>query len=153
MALRNLAMDFEPAKKQTRKPKIKVISNKGKKVHAKVSSKTSLILSTLCVFSMLIILNYRYNLISEKNLTVQRLEIREDEVGALLTNSEIDYKKMVDISQVEAYAKQQLGMQEPEKNQMVYVGSNYKKQVVMGNNNGLLGNIISQIKQKINEIF
>lgn len=154
MALR--AYDFEPERKQkeTKKVQFKVIKNKNvNKNKAKKANKTSLVITTLLIFGMLIVINYRYNIISEKNLEVQRLQIAEAEANALVTNAEIEYSKMVDIVEVEAYAKQQLGMQEPEKSQMVYVGSEYNGKSVTGATQSGISNIINTIKQKISEIF
>lgn len=154
MALR--AYDFEPERKQkeTKKVQFKVIKNKNvNKNKAKKANKTSLVITTLLIFGMLIVINYRYNIISEKNLEVQRLQLEEAEVNALVTNAEIEYSKMVDIVEVEAYAKQQLGMQEPEKSQMVYVGSEYNGKSVTGATQSGISNIINTIKQKISEIF
>ena len=156
MAQSSVAYDFEPAKKTkvTKKPEFKIIKNKNLNKHkAHKSSKTSLVISTLLIFAMLIIINYRYNIISEKNLTVQRLQMAETEANALLTNAEIEYSKMVDIVEVEAYAKQQLGMQEPEKSQMVYIGSSYAENTISDSSENGISGIINTIKQKINEIF
>lgn len=156
MAQTNVAYDFEPAKKvkDTKKTEFKVIKNKNlKRIKARKANKTSLIVSTLLIFVMLVVVNYRYNVISEKNLTVQKLQIAETEAASLLTNAEIEYSKMVDIVEVEAYAKQQLGMQEPEKNQMVYVGSEYDGKKVSDSSESGATSVIDTIIQKINEIF
>lgn len=156
MAQSNVAYDFEPAKKvkDTKKPEFKVIKNKNlKKIKARKANKTSLVVTTLLIFVMLVVVNYRYNIISEKNLTVQKLQIAESEAAALLTNAGIEYSKMVDIVEVEAYAKQQLGMQEPEKSQMVYVGSNFDGKKVSSSTNSGITSVIDTIIQKINEIF
>lgn len=156
MAQLNVAYDFEPAKKvkSTKKPEFKVMKNKNlKKIKARKANKTSLTVSTLLIFAMLVVVSYRYNIISEKNLTVQKLQIAETEANDLLTNAEIEYSKMVDIVEVEAYAKQQLGMQEPEKNQMVYIGSEYDGKTISNSSKSGETGVIDTIIQKINEIF
>lgn len=156
MAQANTAYDFEPAKKvkDTKKPEFKVIENKNlNKTKARKANKTSLVVATLLIFAMLVVVNYRYNIISEKNLTVQKLLMEEAEANALLTNAEIEYSKMVDIVEVEAYAKQQLGMQEPEKSQMVYVSSEYTGRTNSISSESGFAHVINIIKQKINEIF
>ena len=154
MALRNYAYDYEEYKKVDKKPTIKLLKNKNinKNVKSK-ASKSSLVFATLCIFTMLIVINFRYNIISEKNLTVQRLEMAQVEAQGLLTAAEVEYSKMVDIVEVEAYAKQQLGMQEPEKSQMVYLGSDYNRQIVANDSQGFLGELINSVKQMISEIF
>lgn len=150
MALRNYAYDYEEEKKV----KVKLIKNKNLNKNIKTkANKSSLVLATLCIFSMLVILNYRNNIISEKNLTVQRLEMDQVEASSLLTAAEVEYSKMVDIVEVEAYAKQQLGMQEPEKSQMVYLGSNYNKQIVTNDAQGFFEGVVNSVKQMISEIF
>lgn len=151
MALRDYAVDYEDYRKPQKQNKFKIIkNNKKSKVHK--ANKASLVLSLFSVFSMLVIISYRYNIISEKNLEVQRLQISEEEVNAILTNSEVDYSKMVDITSIEAYATQQLGMQEPEKSQIVYLSGNYDTQYV-ANSNNVFANFVNNVKQKINEIF
>jgi len=154
LALRNYAYDYEEYKKVDKKPTIKLLKNKNinKNVKSK-ASKSSLVFATLCIFTMLIVINFRYNIISEKNLTVQRLEMAQVEAQGLLTAAEVEYSKMVDIVEVEAYAKQQLGMQEPEKSQMVYLGSDYNRQIVANDSQGFLGELINSVKQMISEIF
>jgi len=154
LALRNYAYDYEEYKKVDKKPTIKLLKNKNinKNVKSK-ASKSSLVFATLCIFTMLIVINFRYNIISEKNLTVQRLEMAQVEAQGLLTAAEVEYSKRGDIVEVEAYAKQQLGMQEPEKSQMVYLGSDYNRQIVANDSQGFLGELINSVKQMISEIF
>lgn len=154
MALRNYAYDYEEYKKVDKKPTIKLLKNKNinKNVKSK-ASKSSLVFATLCIFTMLVVINFRYNIISEKNLTVQRLEMAQVEAEGLLTAAEVEYSKMVDIVEVEAYAKQQLGMQEPEKSQMVYLGSDYNRQIVSNDSQGFFSSIVNSVKQMISEIF
>lgn len=154
MALRNIAYDYEDYKKVEKKPRIKLIKNKNIKKNVKVkANRVSLVFATLSIFAMLVVVNYRYNIISEKNLKVQRLEMAQVEAEGLLTAAEVEYSRMVDIVEVEAYAKQQLGMQEPEKNQMVYLGSDYDKQYISNDTQGFFSSIINTVKQMISEIF
>lgn len=84
-------------------------------------SKAAMIGSVLLVTGLFAILSCRYNVISEKNLEIQRLNITLNEVQTELTNAEIALSGMVDIEEIEAYAKQQLGMKEMSKNQIIYV--------------------------------
>ncbi|MBR5228107.1 MAG: hypothetical protein IKV94_05690 [Clostridia bacterium] len=155
MALGNFAYDYNSQRKEKveKGPSIRLIRNTNASKNRKAkASRASLVITTLSVFAMLVVISYRYNIISEKNLTVQRLEIEHTEAAALLTNAEVEYNKMVDIVEVEAYAKQQLGMQEPEKSQMVYLASDYEKQVISDSGN-FITKIVDDIKQKIKDIF
>lgn len=86
-----------------------------------VKSKVAVLGTILLISGLFGILSYRYNVISEKNLKIQRLNIALNEVRTELTNAEIALSIMVDIEEIEAYAKQQLGMKEMSKNQIVYV--------------------------------
>ena len=90
MALRNYAYDYDDYKKVEKKPTVKLIKNKNIKRIAKAkANRSSLVLTTLCIFAMLIVINYRYNIISEKNLTFQRFEMSQVEASALLTAAEV----------------------------------------------------------------
>lgn len=148
----NLAYDLEVAPKKEYVPNkkdFKVIkSNVNKKVKAK-KSKLSLVLTVTALFSMLIIVSLRYNVISEKNLELQRLQMEETDVNSVLAMTEIEVEKTIDKDTVESYAKQQLGMQKPEKSQMIYINSEYETKVESVENN----NIIQKGIDKLKEIF
>lgn len=148
----SLAYDLEVAPKKEYVPNkkdFKVIkSNVNKKVKAK-KSKLSLVLTVTALFSMLIIVSLRYNVISEKNLELQRLQMEETDVNSVLAMTEIEVEKTIDKDTVESYAKQQLGMQKPEKSQMVYINSEYETKVESVENN----NIIQKGIDKLKEIF
>ena len=66
-------------------------------------------------------MSLRYNIISEKNLELQRLKTEQTKIASLLATTEVELGKTIDKEKVEKYAKQQLGMQKPEKNQMIYI--------------------------------
>ncbi len=148
----SLAYDLEVAPKKEYVPNkkdFKVIkSNVNKKVKAK-KSKLSLVLTVTALFSMLIIVSLRYNVISEKNLELQRLQMEETDVNSVLAMTEIEVEKTIDKDTVESYAKQQLGMQKPEKSQIVYINSEYETKVESVENN----NIIQKGIDKLKEIF
>jgi len=124
--------EYFPNKKDFRivkAPKKIEKTNNAKKVQVKHKSKLSLILSVAALFSMAIIISYRYNLISEKNLQIQRLKMDQVAVNSELATTEVAIDKIIDKDTVESYAKQQLGMQKPEKSQIVYINSNYETKV------------------------
>lgn len=146
---RNLAYDFSeqyamPKRKINEQTEFKVI--KSKKTAIKPKSKVSLILSTTVIFAMLIILSYRYNLISEKNLDLQRQKNKLENVSSILATTEINLKQGNDLEYVENYAKQQLGMQKPEKSQIVYINADYKPEVTSQSNKNIFQNILDSIK-------
>lgn len=105
-------------KKDTIK-KIKEVS----KEKIKPKSKLSLVVSLGIVFTLCILMSLRYNIISEKNLELQRLRTEQTKINSELATTEIQVDKVIDKDKVESYAKQQLGMQKPEKNQMIYIST------------------------------
>lgn len=126
--------DYMPNKKdfkiiKTPKKVQKQSTNNVKKVKAQPKSKLSLILTVVTLFTMAIVISYRYNLISEKNLELQRLKMEQVTANSELATTEVLVDRIIDKDTVESYAKQQLGMQKPEKSQIIYINSNYETKV------------------------
>lgn len=114
----------------------------------------SVIVFILSVFAMTMLLTYRYNLISEKNLETIKLQNELSKVESSLLTSQIEVEQGTDLNKIEAYAKQQLGMQKPDKNQTIYVDTSSNTSVVeVENNNNNIQNIVDNIKDMINKIF
>jgi cell division protein FtsL len=130
-------------------PAIKNIVGKAQGIKTKPKSRLSLVLSVVAIFTMLIVLSYRFNVISEKNLELQRLNIESGKVKAMLATTQIEVDQIIDKDTVESYAKRQLGMQKPEKSQLVYINSNYETKVESVNE----GNIISKVVDKLKDII
>lgn len=131
LSVPELQPDYMPSKKDfrvIRNNKRQEISKTPKAKPAK-NTKLSLILSVVAIFTMCITVSYRYNIISEKNLELQRLKIEQTSVNSELATAEVALDRIIDTDTVEAYAKQQLGMQKPEKNQMIYINSKYETKV------------------------
>ena len=61
------------------------------------------------------------NIINEKNLKSQSLASDLTKAESALVTSQIDVEQNTDLNEIEAYAKQKLGMQKPDKNQTIYV--------------------------------
>ena len=109
-----------PEKKTVQKEeKFKLIKNTNK--NSIKTNKATLVLSTLMIFTMFMVITYRYNVISEKNLEVQQLKEDLEVAKSELATSAIALEQVMDVNYVESYAKQQLGMQKPEKSQLIYV--------------------------------
>ena len=159
IANRAYAYDLEVEKKEVEylpnKRDFTLIKNTVKKIQsasnikAKKKSELSLILSVVAMFAMFIILSYRTNLISEKNLELQRLSMKADNVNAVLATTEVKVSRVIDKENIETYAKQQLGMQKPDKSQLVYINSNYETKVESINE----GNIVSKVGDKLKDII
>lgn len=144
--------EYLPNKKDfklIKNPVIKNVVGKAQGIKSKQKSKLSLVLSVVALFTMLIVLSYRYNIISEKNLELQRLNIEAGNVNAILATTEVEVEQIIDKDTVEAYARQQLGMQKPEKSQLVYINSDYETKVESINE----GNIISKVVDKLKDII
>lgn len=147
---KNLAYDFN--RQQDReifiepKPKFKVLKSKNFKKKLKTKNKISLCFTTICIFTMLILLSYRYNLISEKNLNLQRKNIELDNIASIFTTTEISIKKGNNLKYIENYAKQQLGMQKPEKNQIIYINANYQTEVTNMQKENIFQKILDMLK-------
>ena len=163
IANKSYAYDFNMPETNTQyvpnKKDFKIIKNdknlkaqQGVKTHAKAQpkSKLSLVLSVLAIFTMLIVISYRYNLISEKNLSVQRLKMEKQTVDSVLATTEVNVGKIIDKDTVESYAKQQLGMQKPEKSQIVYINSDYEAKVEQVDNKNIFEKCLDTIKNLIN---
>lgn len=127
------------------KPKIKPASN---------ANKALFIISIISAFSILLLITYRYNVISEKNLTSQQLKSNLDAAEANLLASKIAVEQNTNIDYIEDYAKQKLGMQKPTSSQTIYVDTSDITQVVEAKENlNVIESIISKVKEIINNIF
>lgn len=133
------------------KPSQKVSSNK--KLELNKKAKTSTVLSILFIFSLSMILVYRFNIISEKNFQVQTLQKQLDKIQANETKSQIAVEQSTDLNSIEAYAKQKLGMQKPGKNQIIYVDNSIKDSVQSSDQKSIIDKIVSEAKKIIKQIF
>ena len=152
LSVPEIAPKYMPNKKDfkiVKSPK-KVENTKNvKKAKAEPKSKLSLVLSVVALFAMAIVISYRYNVISEKNLELQRLKMEQVTANSELATTEVAVKSIIDNDTVEAYAKQQLGMQKPEKSQMVYINSNYETKVEALGTENIFEKIIGKVKNLI----
>lgn len=126
-----------------------VSKTEAKKPKIKSKTKLSLILSVVALFGMALTISYRYNLISEKNLEIQRLKMEQVTVDSELATTEIAVERIIDKDMIESYAKQQLGMQKPEKSQIVYIDSNYETKVEQVETKNILEIGINKLKELI----
>lgn len=139
-------LDDHPQAKRTKARK----TVKKAVVDEKVKLKTVLMIS--CLFVMLMIITYRFNLISENNLTLQNLKTELERVQSNLAATEMGVEQSTDLTKIEAYAKQKLGMQKPDKNQVVYIDTAKDTSIVKETNQSFVDGIIESIKEYINNI-
>lgn len=135
--------------KLIKNPIVKNMADKVKGIKTKQKSKLSLVLSVVTVFMMLIVLSYRYNVISEKNLEMQRLNIESRNINTILATTEVEVEQIIDKDTVEAYARHQLGMQKPEKSQLVYINSEYETKVESINDDNIVSIVVDKLKDII----
>lgn len=119
-------------------------------VNEKIRTKTVFFVS--CLFVMLMIITYRFNVISESNLALQNLKTELERVQSNLAATQMDVEQSTDLTKIEAYAKQKLGMQKPDKNQVVYIDTSKDTNVVKENKVSFVDGIIESIKGYINNI-
>lgn len=127
---RKYAYDYDeepPEKKRKQKESVTIKEKPQIKVNNK--SRVKLIASIIIVFSMFMVITYRYNLINEENLEVQGLKKELKRVAAEVSLAQIELEQNLNLDTVENYAKQKLGMQKPEKNQIVYVDTRQEEHV------------------------
>ena len=126
----------------------KVSNKKAKK------TRTSSVFMVLCIFSMALVLVYRYNVINEKNLESQALANDLSKIEAVLFSSQMDVELNTDLNQIEDYAKQKLGMQKPDKNQTIYVDTSKSSNLVkVKNDTSFIQNVTEKISEFFNKIF
>lgn len=124
------------------------------KQKVKAKNNVSIIAFILGVFSMAMVITYRFNVISEKNLEVQNLKSELTKVESSLLTSQIDVEQGTDFNKIEAYAKQQLGMQKPDKNQTIYVDTSLNgSSVEIEGSVNVVNKIVEGIKDIISKIF
>lgn len=118
------------------------------------SKKVVTVCGVLCAFCMTMVMSYRYNLINEKNLKTIELKSDLEAAQANLLNAQIAVEQSTNLTEVEAYAKQKLGMQKPDKNQIIYVDtSNVSSNISVSKNLNNTSSIFDNIKQKITNLF
>lgn len=147
-AARKIEYIEERRKTQVRKNR----TNKVKKTNTK--KRTSSIVMILCIFSMALVLVYRFNVINEKNLKSQSLADDLIKAESALLTSQMEVEQNTDLNQIESYAKQKLGMQKPNKNQTIYVDTSKASNLVeVQETSTFLQDIQEKITNFINKIF
>ena len=134
------------------KPKSNNIKKVVKKPVINEKSKIKTVFLISCLFVMLMVITYRFNVISENNLALQNLKTDLDRVQSNLASTQMDIEQSTDLSKIEAYAKQKLGMQKPDKNQVIYIDTSKDTNVVKETNISFVDKIIESIKGYINNI-
>lgn len=135
-----------------RKTNTTIKRNVSKKSYARVQQvqrrkNASMVAFILCGFTMSVIITYRFGLINEKNLMVQKLESDLETVSSQAATAQIEVDQNTDLNSIEAYAKQQLGMQKADSSQTVYIDTSQELNKVQVNQEAsIIEKIINYIK-------
>ncbi len=135
-------------KKEIAKPRIKRVYKSKSKEISKIKPSTVVMLA--CFFLMLMFVVYRSNVISEKNLAVINLRSELDKVESNVAATKMDISQNTNLEEIEAYAKQKLGMQKPDIDQVVYVDTSKNINVESSENLNFFEQLIQTIKEYIN---
>lgn len=99
----------------TKKEKRKINDQPTKKMQMKIY------VSIAVLFAVIMFVSYRYTLINAKNIELQALKKEYKKVVSEVNLANIDVESKYNLTSVEEYAKQKLGMQKPDIKQIVYV--------------------------------
>lgn len=125
-----------------------------KNVQKRTKLNYSLVTFTFTAFIMTMVITYRFNIINEKNLQVLTLKDKLASAEAALLKAQMEVESQTDLNKVEAYAKQQLGMQKPDKNQTVYIDtSKVSNSVYTNQDTTMLNKVIDKAKTFLINIF
>ena len=159
MAAAKLYEDYYQSDSTARKIKTSqnnnVYKNTRKSKKTSVAKSASYVLpSILAIFVMMLVITIRYTIINEKNLQTISLKSDLEKVESNLFSSKIAVEQNTDLTKIEAYAKQKLGMQKPTKNQIIYVDTSENTSVVeMAKDKSIFEGVKSNILNFINNIF
>ena len=121
--------------------------NNLKRQQQQLRKKVSMVACILCGFTMSVIITYRFSLINEKNLEVQRLVSQLETASSEAATSKIAVDQNTDLNAIEAYAKQQLGMKKDDSSQTVYIDTSESiNKVQVNQETTLWDKIINYIK-------
>lgn len=128
--------------------------NKRKKVVVKKQKvKAKSVMYIISIFIMFMAVVYRTNVISEKNMKVIKLRNKLESVEANLSYTKIKLEQNTDTKEIESYAKQKLGMQKPDKSQIIYIDSSTQSSLIVNEETTFLDKVLNRAKEFIKKIF
>ncbi len=136
-------------------PEYEEVKKNDKRNNAGVKkSKAALVPFILGIFVMTLIITCRYTIINEKNLESMNLKSDLQKAESILFSTKIAVEQNTDLNKIESYAKQQLGMQKPAKNQIIYVDTSENIGTIeFAESTDFFSNVKSSILNFINNIF
>ncbi len=118
------------------KPRKKVRRGTSKKARKNVWSN---ILSILVITSLAFVLLARYAIITEKTSLLTKLRTEYETANSIVVQKEFNLEQEVDLQKIEEIATTRLGMQRPEKHQMVYINMNNTDYTEKADKQGMSG--------------
>lgn len=124
---KNTKSNIKAKKKQKQKPK--KMSLKKAEVMGDVSTKAKIkaekekhilknVMYSLCAFSILFLICYRSSMINESFKEVNQMKANLENIKTVNAQIESEIQTQTDLSNIETYAKYQLGMQKPKESQI-----------------------------------
>lgn len=130
--------DSQRSKKQVKRKKVV------KKVKQVANFKSTAMI--LCVLALSLLVVYRFNVISEKNLSIINFKNDLSKLESNIASIEMDSYTKHDLNYIEDYAKQKLGMQKPDTAQVIYVDTSNNEDARFSNEDNFLNNLINAVK-------
>lgn len=105
----------------------------------------SFLLATALAFTLL----GRYSVITEKTAQIEALKKEYNAVNSVVVAEEFEFEKSIDLKKIEEIATTKLGMQRPEKHQMVYIAMDNQDycEVTTPEKTGFLANMMSGVQR------
>lgn len=143
-----------PEKQYTVKKKVNTAKRKRinreqelRRQQAQRKKHATIVAFVLCAFSMSLVITYRFNIINEKNLEVQGLISKLQTISSEVATSQILVDQNTNLEQIEAYAKQQLGMKKADSSQTIYVDTSETiNKIQVNQETTIIDKVISYIK-------
>jgi len=123
-----------------------------KKTVKKVKNKNGKVLLGVIVFSLALTMVYRFTIINNLNLEVIELKSDLEEINTLNAQLKFAAEKSINLSEIEKYATENLGMQKLQNYQIEYINLE-KKDLLTNEENIENENVISKIVSNIIEFF
>lgn len=138
--------------KQVQKPKAK--ANKNIRRNVKSTPQNKVVISLISVFACLLVITYCSNLINEKNVKLQNLKNQIKAQSNSITELQIGIEKSNDLTYIESYAKEKLGMQKPKQDQVVYLnlGSTDHVEKIENSQENVSNSILTKVKEYVSNI-
>jgi len=107
--------EYQDYQRQDKKQKVVIVRR------TKAIIRFKAVLCILIFFALGIFILARYSMINQEKRNINKLKADLNEINQVNTQIQVELNRKVDLGEVEKEAIQKLGMQYPDKNQMIYV--------------------------------